>query len=292
VSAYELRPLTAGDAEAGVDLITTAFAAASRAAGEEPRPPDEARRARSIARIRRFAATDAPGCWAADDGEGGLAGLSVAIRREDLWGLALLFVHPDHQSAGLGRRLLARTRPYADGARTELIMASGDSRAIRSYASLGLRLHPAMMAKGTVDRARLPSGRVVRPGSASDLDLVDDVDRRLRRVPRTADIADLLAHTDVAFLVADRTGARGFALHINGSGVLLGADDEATARDLLWEAFAHADGEVEHHGWTVAQHWALQVALAAGLAVTPSGPFFARGLDPLPGPWLPSGVYF
>jgi GNAT superfamily N-acetyltransferase len=290
--AHELRPLTVDDAETAVDLTIAAFAAAARASGQEPRPADEARRALSIARTRRFVATDAPGCWAAEDGAGGLAGFAVAIRREHLWGLALLFVHPDHQSAGLGRRLLARSRPYAEGARTELIMASGDSRAIRSYAGLGLRLHPAMQAKGTVDRARLPSARAVRPGSAADLDLVDDVDRRLRGAPRTDDVASLLDDTDVAFLVADRAGARGFALHIKGSVGLLGADDEATARDLLWEAFAHAEGEVEHHGWTAAQGWAMEVAMAAGLAVTPAGPLFARGLDPLPGPWLPSGVYF
>jgi GNAT superfamily N-acetyltransferase len=287
-----LRPLASSDAEAAVDLITAAFAAASRAGGEEPRTPDEARQARSISRIRRFTSTDGPGCWAADAADGSLAGLAVAIRREHLWGLALLFVHPDHQSAGLGRRLLARTRPYAEGARIELILATADSRAIRTYAGLGLRLHPAMRAKGTVDRGRLPRDRGVREGSAADLDLVEAVDRPLRGVPRTVDVASVLHEPGVDLLVLDRRGGRGFALHALGNVLMLGADDEVTAAALLGEALARADGEVEQHGWTGAQRWALDVAFAAGLKVGPAGPVFARGLDPLPVPWLPSGVYF
>jgi hypothetical protein len=73
---------------------------------------------------------------------------------------------------------------------------------------------------------------------------------------------------------------------------MLGADDEATARALLWAVYAEAEGEVEAWGWTATQQWAFDVALAARLKLVSGGAMAVRGLPALPGPYLPSGVYF
>jgi GNAT superfamily N-acetyltransferase len=286
-----LRPLTSDDAPDAIAIVEAAFAEADRRRGEQPEPMSDERRARSIRRMARFPQTDGAGCWGAEL-DGRLAGFSMAIRRQHLWGLAMLFVHPDHQSGRLGTRLLEHARRTAEGATVEVIQSSDDPRAIRRYGLLGLRLHPGVGAKGALDRSALPADLPVREGSAADLDLVDDVDRRLRGVPRTDDVAFLLDEDGTALVVADAAGRRGFAVHSTGAVTLLGADDEETATAPLWACLAHADGEVEQWGWTASQSWAVDVALAARLKIKPGGHMFLRGLPALPGPYLPSGVYF
>jgi predicted N-acetyltransferase YhbS len=287
-----IRSLTPGDVDRCATVFIDAFADLDRRHGDEVREVPPERRERLLRRLRRFTETDPEGAFVAEV-DGAVAGYAIAIRREDLWGLAQLFVHPDHQGAGLGKRLLDATRGCADGARVELIMASHDARAIRRYAALGLALHPAMGARGEVDRAALPAGLPVREGAEADLDLVDDVDRRVRTVPRTGDVAELLTSEPAArLLVADGAGSRGFALHTRGNVALLGADDEATAAALLWSCLAEAEDEVQQWGWTAAQRWAFDVAVAARLALQPAGPMFVRGWRALPGPYLPSGIHF
>lgn len=291
MSEATLRPLTPEDAPAAVAIIQAAFAEAERRRGEEPEEFSDERRTRVTRRIAHFTETDGPGCWAAE-ADGRIVGMSAAIRRAELWGLALLFVHPDHQSGRIGSRLLERSRQTAEGATIEMIQSSDDPRAIRRYGRLGLAIHPAMGAKGTVDRSALPGDLPVGEGSDSDLDLVDDVDRRLRGVPRTSDVEFLLSDGGARLVVADAAGHRGFAVHSGGSVAMLGADDEVTATALLWACLAQVEDDVELWGWTAAQNWAVQVALAARLQVVPGGHMFVRGLPGLPGPYLPSGVYF
>jgi GNAT superfamily N-acetyltransferase len=287
----DLRPLTPDDAGAAVALIAAAFRALDQAAHREPQDIGEERRAGMLARLARFPRTDPDGCWAAV-GPDGLAGLTVAIRRGPVWGLSLLFVHPEAQGRGLGRQLLERVRPTAEGAAVELISASDDPRAIRRYLRLGLDLHPGVALRGPVDRTAIPTALAVRQGTAADLDLVDAVDAPLRAgAPRTADVAALNAD-GAALLVADHAGRRGFVVHNAEQVMCLGAQDEATAAHLLWAALAEVNADVELHDITAPQQWAIRVALAARMEVAPSGPMFVRGWSALPGPYLPSGVYF
>lgn len=286
-----LRPLVPEDAPAAVDMIAAANDAAARERGREPEPLSPERRRSFEERIAHFPVTDEPGCWVAE-ADDRVVGISVAIRRGPLWALSLLFVHPDHQSRGLGGRLVALTRPYAEGAQIEMVMASEDPRAIRRYAHLGLDLHPAVMANGKIDRSRLPVELPVRRGDRSDLGLVDAVDRKLRGgVSRADDVAFLLDMGETMHIV-DLPGRRGFVLSGNGRVTCLGATDEETARELLWAALSDLGDEAELYGLTATQGWAVDVSLAAGLTVTPAGPMFVRGLPALPGPYLPSGVYF
>ena len=83
--------------------------------------------------------------------------------REGVWGLSLLVVRPDAQSSGVGRELLDRAYEYGDGARGWIVLASRDARALRSYARLGLALHPAVAARG---RPRARRGAAGGPAAA------------------------------------------------------------------------------------------------------------------------------
>jgi GNAT superfamily N-acetyltransferase len=265
-------------------------------AGREPRPePDEQDLERRHALMRSFAAEDGPGSWVAVAGEE-VVGLATSIRRRTFWGLSLLFVHPDHWSAGVGRRLLDTALAYADGAATGMIQSSDDPRAIRRYARAGFDLHPTFEAEGTVDRALLPSGMPGRDGALSDLDLVEAIDGPLRfRCPRTSDVeAALRPQWGCRLQVVDTTAGRGFVVQRDGRLVMLGATDDATARALLWRAVAATpDGEeFSVHGLTGHQRWAVDVALDARLRIGPSGPMFLRGDRAYPGPYTPSGLYF
>jgi predicted N-acetyltransferase YhbS len=260
------------------------LAAASAAGWPEP---DDEHRARYRAALRRFATVDGGTSFVAED-DGALVGHGVAIRRGSFWGLALLFVRPDRQSTGVGRRLIDATLASARGADLGMIMSSPDPRAIRRYASAGFDLHPGVEVAGAPDRAALPGGLPVRTGDAADLEVVDRVDAVLRGSSRRDDAAFVLSQ-GAQLWVAER-GA-GFALSSRGRIVMLGADDPATARALLWQAVAAAEEDISAYCWTAAQQWAIEVAVAAKLKITPAGPLFVRG-GPVPVPYLPSGIYF
>jgi GNAT superfamily N-acetyltransferase len=66
-----------------------------------PNPPTEAFRAQHGHLLHH----DAERCWVAED-DGRVVGFSAALVRGDAWHLAALFVLPEAQGAGLGKRLL------------------------------------------------------------------------------------------------------------------------------------------------------------------------------------------
>src|SRR4051812_46670875 len=104
-----IRPMREDDADAAIELAIVTFDAYARARGEprEPLPDPALHRPRYVDLIRR----DPASAWAAEE-DGRLIGAALAIRREDVWGLSLLVVHPEFQSGGLGRELLRRAHDY------------------------------------------------------------------------------------------------------------------------------------------------------------------------------------
>lgn len=68
-----------------------------------PTPPSEAFRAQHRHLLRH----DGERCWVAEE-DGALVGYAAAFARGDAWHLSSLFVAPDRQGAGLGKRLLER----------------------------------------------------------------------------------------------------------------------------------------------------------------------------------------
>jgi GNAT superfamily N-acetyltransferase len=288
-----IRPMQVADVEVAGEIIRVAGADLDRRLGRPPRPDPEPESVRMwLDTIRRFVEVDAPGCWVAE-AQGVVVGLAVAIRRDTFWGLALLFVHPDHQSTGIGHRLLEAVRPYAEGATLGMIQTSEDTRAARRYALEGFDLHPAVALVGAVDRRGLPAGVPGREGAEEDLELVADVDRRLRGSSRADDVRFLLGR-GARMLVVEQGSDRGYGIIRDDRVFLLGADSVAVARDVVWNLLAAvpADREFGFYGLTAAQNWAIPQALALRLEVRPAGPLFIRGRQSPPVAWWPSGVYF
>ena len=100
----------------------------------------------------------------------------------------MLFVHPEFQSRGVGRRLLEAAGSYAAGATQRMIESSPDPRALRRYFLAGLAMHPTAEMEGQADRRTIPRSLPGRDGDEGDLELVAEVEAQLGR-SRTEDVA-------------------------------------------------------------------------------------------------------
>ena len=285
----DVRAMAAPDVLGAMEVVKASGAAQQRAEGREATPmPDEAWQ-QFRRRTERFLERDPEGAFVAVDGDT-VIGLAESIRRGSFWGLSMLFVHPETQSHGVGRRLLESALAYSLDAAVRMIMASTDPRAVRLYSSAGLAVHPAMGAEGDIDRSRIPTGLAGRTGDESDLDLVATVDEGLRG-SRAEDVEFLLSQ-GASLEVLERGADRGYVLYQGERLRMLGATNRATAEQLLWRFLAGAGPQAEMHGLTAGQDWAVRVALAARLPVSPGGPLFVSGMRCPPEHWIPSGWYF
>src|SRR5215210_2933449 len=93
------RPMRKDDALAVHMLAYKTFSELGERMHEPPQPPPRPEPA--LVRIHQLI-----------DRDGELAGAALALDRDGLWGLSLLIVDPEHQSAGLGRELLQRALEY------------------------------------------------------------------------------------------------------------------------------------------------------------------------------------
>ncbi|HET6508542.1 MAG TPA: GNAT family N-acetyltransferase [Baekduia sp.] len=259
-----------------------------------PSSPEEERvhLTRRVARVAHLLETDPDGAWVAEDEDGEVVGVALAIVREGVWGLSLLGVKPDLQSRGVGRQLLRESLRTLDGCRGGIVLASTDARAMRSYFRAGFKLVPCVAAAGEVNRARIPSGLKARPGALEDerdRALIDAASRRARGATHAPDVETLRA-AGSELLVHD---GGGWAMHRDGSPVVLAAHDDAVAADLLWSCFAGgAAGGAVHVDFIAHDNdWAIAVALDMGLSLGTEGPVFVRGELGTMAPYLPSGAY-
>jgi ribosomal protein S18 acetylase RimI-like enzyme len=238
-------------------------------------------------RHRHVVATDAGGCWVAEQ-DGEVVGAAEAILREGLWGLSLLVVDPHVQSGGVGSALLRRAGEYGAGARGRIILSSQDPRALRAYRRLGLWPQPCLQASGTPRGVVAPA--TVRAGTRDDIPLTEAVDRAVRGAARGADIACLLDTGAELLVVPDR----GYAVMRGNAGLrLLAATDDDAARGLLRAVLARVGGnEVAIEWLSERQRWALDVCLDAGLELrVEAGAVFTEGeIGPFR-PYLPSGAF-
>ena len=77
----------------------------------------------------------------------------------------------------------------------------------------------------------------VRDGSASDFELMDSIDRRVRGAAHGPDHAWLLS--TFRLVVSDTSTGSGYAFHAaDGMPLLLAATNRRTATRLLWECLA------------------------------------------------------
>ena len=281
-----IRPLTPDDVPAA---DATAWAALHEQIPDALHHSDEERARRGRLRIAHLQRTDPGGAWVADD-DGEIVGVALALLREGLWGFSLFGVRPDHQSRGIGRRLLEAALAYGEDSRGGVILSTTDPRAMRRYALAGFELRPSVTFAGIVDRSAIPAGLRSRPASAAvDRELCDAVSRHVRGAAHGPDLEALEA-MGCSLLVHD---GGGWAAVRDGSPALVAARGDAIATDLLWSTLAAGGpGETVHVDFVTAGHdWAVQACLAARLALSPDGPVFVRGdVGPF-APYIPSGAY-
>lgn len=238
-----------------------------------------------IARTHHLLGTDPEGCWVAED-DRGLLGVATSFNREKLWGLATFAVRAGLQDRGLGKALLAPALHHGRGSLRAMVSVSTDPRAVRRYRLAGFSLHPQLLLSGRLDRSAIPVVDKVREGSASDIDLMDSIDRATRGAAHGPDHEVMLRCW--ALLVSDTTTGSGYAYLEGGRVALLAATNRRTATRLLWAALADAGEETSVARVTAANEWALDVGLAARLDVRTEGYLAVRGLAP-PAPYLHHG---
>jgi hypothetical protein len=212
-------------------------------------------------------------------------GAALALLREGLWGLSLLIVDPDHQSAGHGRELMRAALAYGADAAAGIILSSDDPRALRSYWRAGFALRPAFDAKGPVTRPPRAAAAVREARWPDDRELVDATSRAVRGAAHGPDIDGLLA-TGRRLLVHDDGG---FVVYAPDRLALLAATDDRVARSLLETVLSDAQPSVEF--LDAAQDWAIDIVLKAGMALAPSGATCVRGAVGPMRPYIPSGAY-
>ncbi|WP_200948142.1 GNAT family N-acetyltransferase [Nocardioides sp. Soil774] len=292
MTAPVVRPMREDDLEAFADITATSYyevdARTFQRAWPDPvrRPP--ARNGAWISRTRAALRTDAAGCWVAEvDGE--VVGGAVSRVRELMWILASFAVTPAHQGRGIGTQLMAASMHHGRRCLRGMFAASADPGAVRRYRLAGFDLHPQMLLSGVVDRSAIPVVERVREGSSTDIDLLDSIDRRTRGAAHLSDHELLLAQFRLA-VIDDTTGSGYAYVDTDGAPALLAATNRRTAARLMWEALASSTpgAQVSVHHITAANAWALDVGLAARLAIHQNGYLCVRHMSP-PAPYLHHG---
>jgi predicted N-acetyltransferase YhbS len=292
-----LRPMTYDDVPAVERVTAAAFYqldVATRPPGfpePEMRPPERA--GPWMDRLRHVLAHDPGGSWVAEeDGSGAIVGIAASTVREGLWGLSSLAVLPGVQAKGIGKQLLEAVLRQTSPGAPAIICSSHDPRAVRRYRLAGFDLHPALFLWGRPDRSAIPALPDVRDGDASDIALLDEVDRVARGHGHGPDHEIMTAQLQLK--VVERGKSRGYAyVSPPGGNYLLAATDERSARQALWSALAESqpEGEIpDVHNITAHQTWAIDLGLQAGMELHQHGYVALRHLAP-PWPYIPSGHF-
>jgi hypothetical protein len=149
-------------------------------------------------------------------------------------------------------------------------------------------LSPQMRMVGVVDRSTLPALTGLRDGTIDDVEWMNRLDGTIRG----AGHGDHHFMVERVRLVVSASPRRRGYVYIDDRGrpALLAADREETAQDLLWEALASTERETLVNCITTANHWAIDVGLAARLDIDQEGYLALRGM-PEPRPYLASGHF-
>jgi GNAT superfamily N-acetyltransferase len=258
-----------------------------RVADPPPQRRSDSHRAVWTERTRHLVGTDPGGCWVAED-DTGMVGMATSYRRETLWCLATYAVLPGRQGQGIGKPLLAAALNHGRACTRAMLSSSSDPKAVRVYHQAGFDLHPQMSLTGTLDRSAIPVIEKVREGTASDIDLMDSIDRSTRGAGHGPDHELMLRCWRL--LVSDTTTGSGYAyVDERGRVALLAASNRRTATRVLWAALADGPEQVVLSHVTGANQWVLDVGFAARLELHQDGYLGLRGMK-LPTPYVHNGA--
>ncbi len=291
MAGLTIRPMTPDDVPEAERVSDEGFyeldTRMQRVSGPAPERRSDPHRAVWIERTLHLVGTDPGGCWVAED-ETGMVGMATSYRRETLWCLATYAVLPGRQGQGIGKPLLAAALEHGRACTRGMLSSSSDAKAVRVYHQAGFALHPQMYLTGTIDRSTLPVVEKVREGTASDIDLMDSLDRGARGAGHGPD-HELMLRT-WRLLVSDTTTGSGYAyLNERGQLALLAASNRRTATRLLWSALADGPEQVMVGHVTGANQWVLDVGFAARLELHQEGYLGLRGMKP-PAPYVHNGA--
>jgi GNAT superfamily N-acetyltransferase len=185
----EIRPATAADLPAAAHIYVVADGA----------PPSE--EGTALEDLRIFHEDDPAQAWVAEaDGE--IVGMGAALIRERHWHLVYLFVRPDWQSRGIGRRLLTALHAAGRDAGCTILTAesSADPRALARYFGLGLRPSIPALAMVATDPEFPPlrwedglERRPLTPEADEAIATATDIDKAVRGAARERDLRRWLA---------------------------------------------------------------------------------------------------
>lgn len=271
VDGVQLRPLRPDDAQEALRLL----------AGDD----DDGGDVTGLSALLPILLThDRPGCWVADAGTAGIVGVALSQRHDLLWTMSALQTAPGW-AAALAPLLDAALGHSRGCLRGMARLGTGPEKAA-AMRRAGFDLHPTMRLHGVIERASLRFVEAVRSESTASHVVVDSVDRQVRGGARGPALAGLAEATEL--LVCDTGSAQGYAYHRAGTPVTVAGTSREAARRTLWAVLSQRPHghPVEIGGLSAEQDWALDVGLAAGLAVAPDGYLALRHLR-APAPFLP-----
>jgi GNAT superfamily N-acetyltransferase len=146
-----------------------------------------------------FLADHAAEWWLAEDAaDGTLLGYARSLERGGLFELSELFVHPAHQSSGIGRALLERAFP-PDRGEVRAIIATSDMRAVARYHRAGTRIQFPFLrlagapAGGAAEAIGLVPERVT---DAAGMEALGAIERSVLGYDRGGEMRWLLDHRE------------------------------------------------------------------------------------------------
>ena len=303
-AAIRLRPARADDLPACVGVWHAGLNEYGVRVGRPPMPPAFGP---LLSLLGHLLATDPAGFWVAvadgpgagepavpdatlaatgqdPPGAGGpVVAFASALRRAHVWFLSMLFVHPDHQERGLGRRLLARVLAGADDATHATCTDSAQPISNALYSRFGIIPRvPVLELVGRPQRAvaGLPGGvravpfDLLRAGPTDGAGprrlagALERLDRATLGYPHPQDHAYLEAQGRFGYLYESGDGSvvgYGYASEVGRLGPVAVADAE-----LMGPVMGHLLGSVRPAGafsaWVPGSAGAaVAMLLAAGL---------------------------
>ena len=182
--------------------------------------------------------------WVAEDqADGSMVGYARSIERGGLFELSELFVDPNRQSSGVGKRLLERAFPLGRGD-VRAIIATTDVRGLHRYYAAGTLARFAMASLTAAPKSTPGAGELdVTSASSDDVAEVAAIEEAVFGYPRHDDYAWLFRHRE-AYLYRRAGRAVGFAFSSEaGQGPIAALDPADLAPILLHlEGGAHARG--------------------------------------------------